>query len=447
MRLRNLLLAVVLLAPLALPAAAQRTGSLPTPQKSFTITFQSNAPNSVYFVDNEQIKGDSIVVTAGIHSFRVTAPGYDDYIKNVDVRSDLTIDAKLFEQNATLVVNPNVAGAVLYVDGVQVKGLTIVVRRGNHTVRLVAPGFGEYTSTVNVTGAMTLAPQLVAQNATLTVNANVAGAYVFVDGAQIKGNAVVVTLGNHAVRVTAPGFQDYNSTVNVTGPMTIQAQLAALSSVLSVSCNVNGAILFVDGAQIKGFDVTVLQGNHTIRVTAPGYTDYQTTVTVAGPMTLNAQLTPTLYALSVTSNVQGAAVSINGVAKGQTPYTEALPPGAYAVIVSAPGYTTYSASLNLTAAMAVAAQLQPAQATVTIVLPPNFLDPQNREAPGLVKILIDGKLMNARRDVSGIQIAPGKHRIAVSSGGLLVQSGDVDFAPGINYTIELHMDLQVKAAQ
>jgi hypothetical protein len=229
----------------------------------------------------------------------------------------------------------------------------------------------------------------------------------------------------------------------VNGPTVVNAQLTATSFPLTITTNVRGAAIFVDNAQISGNVVNVSQGAHTVKVTAKGYQDYVTTVDVSGPVAINAQLVVMGYALSVTSNVQGASVFINNVEKGQTPYSEVLPPGPYTVLVSAPGYVSYTTSVNLNGPISVNARLSEARpAIVNLVLPKGLVDQHGREF-NQIKVFIDGKQVNVKRDLTGIPVAAGRHKIAVSSGDLYVESESIDFAGGATYTIELIMELRV----
>ena len=86
------------------------------------------------------------------------------------------------------------------------------------------------------------------------------------------------------------------------------------------------------------------------KITSP-----QTTTAVPG----QAPLSPML---SVSSEPSGAAVSVNGVAKGNTPLTLGLYPGTYTVVITLAGYRDYTTTVTLKDSdrVAVDAQLQPA---------------------------------------------------------------------------------------
>ncbi len=359
------------------------------------------------------------------------------------------LDAQGFGSNrysVTVIVNaPN---ATIFLDNQPIKGNVANVRRGAHTVRVVAPGFTDFVQSLNVIAHVTVNAQLNPSGFPLTVNSNVNDAVVFVDGRQIAGNVVTVAPGNHAVRVAAEGYRDFNTSVNVNGPAVINAPLVQLPGFpLTVNSNVNDAVVFVDGRQIAGNAANVRAGNHFIRVTAYGYQDFNAEVNVRGPTVINAPLISAGFPLTVTSSIPGAAVFINNVPKGPAPLTEVLPAGTYSILVAASGFGNYQTSVTLSGPMTVSAQLHSAMVTLRFVFPKSFQEPDDRDNDQ-VKIFVDGAPVSPvshRRGSGGIQVAPGRHRIDVSSGDFHAQAGDFDFAPGQDYTIELVMELRVRA--
>lgn len=345
----------------------------------------------------------------------------------------------------TVTIITNVKGASIFVDGGRIKGNSVSLAPGTHSVRVTAEGYEDYAVSVNVTRSMTLNAVLRAALYQLTINPDVPNAEIFVDGARIKGNSVSVPAGMHAVRVSAWGYEDYNATFSVTGPMVVSATLRSALHQLTIRSNVPDAEIFIDGARIKGNTASVSTGMHAVGVRAYGYEDYNATFSVTGPLVILAELQQTGFPLTVTANVAGATVAFNNVVRGQTPYTEIVPAGTVTITVSAPGFLDYIASVAVSRPTTINAKLQPGLATLNFVFPPQFQAPE-REGLGLVRIMIDGKLMNPKKEVSGIQVSPGRHRISITSGGLAVELGDFDFSAGMVYSIELFMELRVKAS-
>jgi hypothetical protein len=444
MRKRLLLLAAgaLALALAAAPAFSQAKDLL----GGVKVTIIANIPNVSVFVDDHPMRGTMFGVPKGQHVFRVTAPGYADYVETVVVNDPITLNVHLRPPVRMFPLNivSNVEGAAIFIDGAQVAVNPAPVPAGPHTVRVAAPGFQDFNASVNVAGPLTVNAQLMPAGFPLTVQSNVANAAIFVDGAQISGNVVNVAPGVHGVRVAAAGFLDFNANVNVAGPITVNAQLKPAGIALTIQVNAPGAAIFVDGAQAPSNVVYVKPGRHMVRVTAQGYQDFNAAVNVTGPMTVNAMLKSAGFPLTVNANVQGAVVSVNNVTKGQAPYTEVFPPGSYSVTVSAPGYLDFDTTVALSQPTTINAQLQYGMATVSVVIPPQYLDREGREGLSQLKLTVDGKPVNIRREASNMSLTAGRHRIVLSSGALVVQLGDFDFEPGMSYTVELYMELQAQ---
>jgi hypothetical protein len=280
----------------------------------------------------------------------------------------------------------------------------------------------------------------------LTVNSNVKGAAVFIDGGQIAGNVANVPPGRHTIRVAAEGYNDFVTTIAVSGPAVVNAPLVRSPVfALTVNSNAAGAVVFVDGRPIAGNVAKVTIGNHLVRVTANGYRDFSTEVNVRGPSVVNAPLVAVGFPLTVTANIRGAVVFIDNAPKGPAPFTEMLPAGVYNVLVTAPGYGDYQTSVTLAGPMTVSARLNSAMATLHFLFSKSFREPEARDRDQ-VKFYVDGEPVSPASRQQGsveIRIVPGRHRIDVSSGNFFVRSGDFNFAPGQDYTIELIMELRV----
>ncbi|MBB5375595.1 hypothetical protein HNQ07_001039, partial [Deinococcus metalli] len=111
--------------------------------------------------------------------------------------------------------------------------------------------------------------------------------------------------GTFPVRVQAPGFRDYTTTVSIRGGATtnLNVEFAQVvtptpapvtSYTVSIRSGVNGARVFVDGTEAGtirngGLDVQVSRGAHEIVVIAPGFRTFLNTynVTTNGQITIN----------------------------------------------------------------------------------------------------------------------------------------------------------------
>jgi hypothetical protein len=160
------------------------------------------------------------------------------------------------------------------------------------------------------------------------------------------------------------------------------------------------------------------------------------------------------FQLTVVANVPNATVTVNNMVRGGTPYMDILPPGPYNLRVSAPGYTDFITTINLTRAMTMNVQLhrQLLPPTFSIVIPPEYQNPDVRQGDprSQVRIYVDNQQVNSRNErneMERFQVAPGRHSIRVASGALSIQVGDIDMQPGTSYTFELSMDLKVRVMQ
>ncbi|HWG85711.1 MAG TPA: PEGA domain-containing protein [Deinococcales bacterium] len=137
-------------------------------------------------------------------------------------------------------VNPTISfgnlpqGAQVFVDG-QFIGrapVTFTAAPGQHTLRVVAEGYRDFTGTFTVRAGQNLTVpvqlQAIPRTGTLVIRANIAGAVVYLNGnraGQISGNGTLsvanLNSGSYEVTIVAPGYRTYVSDVNVQGGQTI----------------------------------------------------------------------------------------------------------------------------------------------------------------------------------------------------------------------------------
>ncbi len=312
MKLKHVVIGLVCLLALA-PVFAQRTVTQGT--ASYTVTFQVNPPNAQIFVDGNAIKGNVATLTSGNHTVRVTAPGYQDYNGTIMVSGNMTVPITLQPATATVTFQLNIPGAQIYVNNQPIKGTVATLPFGTHTVRVSFAGYIEFTTTITVNGNMTVPIMLQPATATVTFQLNPGNAQVFVNNQAIKGNVATLPFGTHNVRVTAPGYLDFNTSITVNGNMTVPVTLQAQTFKLSVNANnVKGAQVLLNGAQAgtTPFNTQLTAGTYTVTVQAPGYTSYTESFTVGPDKTINVTLQQALATLTI----QLPAANINTDMKG-----------------------------------------------------------------------------------------------------------------------------------
>ena len=372
--------------------------------------------------------------------------------------------AAAFAQNKTSVnVQCNEVGAQVFFNerlaGTTSPNFSTLVPPGQTVVvRVSKVGFKSFETTIRVgTTPITLNAQL--QRATapvvvpppqilqygITVNANVRGADVIINGnpAGKTPFSAQVPQGSYTVTVRAPGYLDFSQSVVVNGPVQVNANLQPIQAALSVTANVQGAEVIINGnpAGRTPFSAQVPQGSYTVTVRAPGYLDFSQNVVVSGPVQVNANLQPLQATLSVSANVQGAEVLINGNPAGRTPFSAQLPQGSYTVLVRAPGYLDFSQNLLLSGPVSVNAVLQPLAASFQVAVPEAYV---NKDLKGghwsQIMIYVDGVL---QRGATGGQLLPGRYVIRVTSGGMAVETV-VEAQAGRTYVLEPFMGVSVK---
>ncbi len=149
---------------------------------------------------------------------------------------------------------------------------------------------------------------------------------------------------------------------------------------LTIKCNVSGAQVYING-KLAGytqpnFSFLLAAGSYQITVKAKGYQDFKTTVRISrDPVIINAVLggpqvapPPQIlnYSLSVSSNVNGAEVYVNGALAGRTPFSSEVPQGSYTVVVKAPGYIDFTQNVVVKGPTHVNATLQSQNYQVSI---------------------------------------------------------------------------------
>jgi hypothetical protein len=132
----------------------------------------------------------------------------------------------------------------------------------------------------------------------LRIEANVRGATIFIDGRQQRDQtpaAIRVSRGRHEVIVQADGYDDYRAMVNVTRDTVLRINLErAVYYDLNLLPNIAQAEVYINGERrgAGSFSLRLKAGNYEIRIVAPGYEDYETSVTLNNNRRLNAELTP-----------------------------------------------------------------------------------------------------------------------------------------------------------
>jgi len=329
----------------------------------------------------------------------------------------------------------NVSGAQVFLAG-QLVGTTapnlmLNLRVGNYPLRVIKPGFNDFNQVVNVDGDGTTVKVMLQ--------------------AQARGDGPALNLNDGNMQQPAPEGRDLNrqsdsapapiNNFERKGPVpNVIVAPQVMNFDLAISSNVNNAEVIINGnpAGRTPFQAQVPAGTYALKVRAPGYLDYNQNIVVGnGPAQFNVALQPLGYQVSVNSNVQGAAVLVNGQQLGQTPYATTLPPGTYSIIVRATGYLDYQGQLSVNGPQQVNANLMPATASWQLSIPAALLNHQGQRRG--MQFLLDG----APQDGTSGQILPGRHVIRFVTGDLAVET-QVDIQAGRAYVFEPSLGINVR---
>jgi hypothetical protein len=155
-----------------------------------------------------------------------------------------------------------------------------------------APGYQVLTLPFNQPSqANVLTVTLIANTFPVTVNTNVPGAVLAIDGMPVTGNTATILAGNHTLTVSAPGYQVL--TLPFTQPSqanVLTVTLISLNGTLVVDTGrlpkvAGGYKIFVNGGEVRGNSQSIPPGTYTIRVTS-GTMSLETAVSVAASQTL-----------------------------------------------------------------------------------------------------------------------------------------------------------------
>ncbi len=144
------------------------TARLNQQRRAGTIEFTSSPSGADVSVDGRYVgttPTGQIQFEAGNYTARFDLPGYDSTTVTYSARSgeNRSVNAQLRAQNGTLVVQGNVGGALVFIDGRQVGALpngsgrlqVDGVATGSHELVVIAPGYATYVTSFTVSAGRT----------------------------------------------------------------------------------------------------------------------------------------------------------------------------------------------------------------------------------------------------------------------------------------------------
>lgn len=319
-----------------------------------------------------------LVTTPGRHQLVFKKEGFEPFEQWVEVAANekATISPVLKEipkpKFGTIVVEADVAGAEVYVDGNKHPDTTPTVIsnvvEGLHVIEVRKEPAMPWKVTVQVVATQQskvraeLASTIGGPKGAVRVITTPATAHVFLDGTD-RGEASQgldlkdLTPGEHIIEVRAAGYQTKEQRVTVSAGSSeiVKVDLPLLAptdqGTLKVIASATGASVVIDGA-VAGTtpqELKVSAGEHFVKVQLAGYKTFETKITVKAGETATVQADlKAATQLRVISNPPGASVMINGLqASGQTPLDTELDAGTTVVRIELDGFEPQERTLNL----------------------------------------------------------------------------------------------------
>lgn len=312
-----------------------------------------------------------VITTTGRHLVEIRKEGFEPFSSWVETKENEKVTLTpvfkaVVAKVGTIIVEADVLDAEVFVDGNKnpdnTPTIVAGVIEGVHIVEVRKGSAAPWKQSVQVIAGqqVKVRAQLASSlSGTISVQSNISGAQVFVDGKE-AGKAPVnvsVPAGDHQVSVRAEGYSVAEETVKVAANSTATVKLDLTPAIggpigtVSVVSPVPGAEVFIDGARIGTVpqDKQIASGEHYVVVKLEGYKPFEAKVVVEGGKvtTVSAELKAT-GKVRILSTPAGAQVMLNGVVKGTTPTEIDVETGTNIVTVEAPGRTAYQCSIVVT---------------------------------------------------------------------------------------------------
>jgi len=268
----------------------------------------------------------------------------------------------------------------------------------------------------------------------------VVAARVFVDDEEIgelPGEAFSVEPGEHALRVVADRFLDYEATVDIEGRDVLQPLRVDLQpgwGDVTITTVPDAAEIFIDDAPMGATPavVPVMAGVRQLVIRKDGYKPWrrELVVTAGVPEAIpEVTLVEADGLLTVISSPVGAAVSVNGRYRGTTPVEVELAPGRrYEVIASKAGFGTVTQFVELESrrGRTLRLTLEPRLGVLLVTTEP----------PG-AELFIDGQ---ARGSANQELTLPARsHKVEIRKEGFASFVTEISPQPGIPESLQVRL--------
>ncbi|MFN2286786.1 MAG: PEGA domain-containing protein [Chromatocurvus sp.] len=196
-----------------------------------------------------------------------------------------------------------------------------------------------------------------ARSVQITVDAE-APAAIDIDGLALPlGQRFLIRSGDYELRITAPGYVDYNGTLTVSDDASqrVDIALSPLPGRVTFAGLPAGAEIRIDGEDAGSapfIEQPLAAGQHSVSITTERYLPEERTIDVTGrnlKQSIEFLLQPAWAEVSVDSVPSGASVIVDGEAVGTTPLTAEIIQGERSLQLRLAGYADLARSLDINA--------------------------------------------------------------------------------------------------
>lgn len=316
-------------------------------------------------------------------------------------------------------------------------GHRILVRPGDYQLRAEHPGYRAAELDVTVTSDPNQRYELKLEKlpGRLMIDTPV-NARVSIDGVEsgVAPGEFELEPGTHRIALTAERYQPFAADVEIEGAgkeQSFKPELLPNWADVNVTSEPAGAQVLIAG-EVRGttpLETQVLAGNHAVELRLDGFKPWTTDVQVkAGePLTLGpVKLGLPDARLALRSEPSGAAVSVSGVYRGQTPLELELRPDlAHAIVVTKPGYEAASRSVTLAAGE---------RRTLSVPLDGIFGEVTVRAQPADAQVFVNGQARGAANQT--LRLVATTQEIVIRKTGFTDYKTTITPRPGVPQVIE-----------
>jgi hypothetical protein len=259
----------------------------------------------------------------------------------------------------------------------------------------------------------------------IQVKTDPSGAAVYCDGKSFGNSPTLLPglkAGSHIVVAEKDGYRTARETVSVSegerAPLNIKLQ--QVSALVIIHTDPEGAEVEIDGVSQGTTPVLITNltpGKYRVKLQIPGFQAKEVELNAPNrtPVKLSVSLNSDSAKLTIDSTPSNATVTLNGIAKGNTPVTlDRIPAGNVTLELAAPGCAPYKQILTLSAGQDedITAVLKAIPATLKVVSIPDkariYIDNQFKGETPLTITDLPPATYKVRAEKRGYTVMPSR---------------------------------------